>query len=568
MHRRHFLGLGGATLAAASLPAHVARLLAQANAPAAANGPVVEIASGRIRGTLGSGASDGGVRIFKGVPYGASTAGANRFMPPVRPTAWTGVRDAVAYGPRAPQPFRPMIPEIGDALTGSGPMDEDCLRLNVWTPATGAGRRPVMVWFHGGGQRTGSGNSIFYDGAGLARDHDAVVVTVNHRLNAFAHLYLAGVPGTGERFARTSNIGLLDLIAALEWVRDNIGQFGGDPGNVTLFGQSGGGGKTAMLTAMPAASGLFHRAIIMSTLADTAITGLEPERAVQAAELLLMRLGIRAADAARLQQLPVEQLVSALTGGGAAGGGAEAAQPAADLSTRYVPVVDGRTLPRDPFEPGASPLSATIPMMLGSNECEGIPYGNPDAAYWRTEPADAAGLRTQVMQMMRIDAAAADRLITLYRTNRPRDSFGDIAAIMSGDNSALRLSAYEIAEKKVAQGQAPAFMYYFDWRSPVRNGKLRSMHCMELPFVFAHPNLIGFMTGTGPERAELARNMAGAFVAFARAGNPSHPGIPRWDPFTTARRETMVFNTQIRQVNDPYGEERRAMAAIRAGRTA
>src|SRR5688500_6318993 len=182
MNRRHFLGLGGATLAAASLPASVARLLAQ---PPAANGPVVEIASGRIRGAL-----DGGVRIFKGVPYGASTAGANRFMPPIKPQAWTGVRDAIAYGPRSPQPFRPMIPEIGDALTGSGPMSEDSLRLNVWTPATGAGRRLVMIWFHGGGQRTGSGNSIFYDGTALARNHDAVVVTVNHRLNAFAHLWL------------------------------------------------------------------------------------------------------------------------------------------------------------------------------------------------------------------------------------------------------------------------------------------------------------------------------------------------------------------------------------------
>src|SRR5688572_16495171 len=185
-----------------------------------------------------------------------------------------------------------------------------------------------------------------------------------------------------------------------------------------------------MLTAMPAAKGLFHRAIIMSTLADTAITGLEPENAVRAAEMLLMRLGIRPADAARLQQLPAEQIVAALTGGGAAGGGAEAAAPAADISTRYVPVVDGRTLPRDPFAPDASPMSATVPMMTGSNECEGVPYGNPDAAYWRTEPTDAASLRQQVMQTMRIDAAEADRLITLYRTNRPNDSFGDIAAIM------------------------------------------------------------------------------------------------------------------------------------------
>ena len=177
-----------------------------------------------------------------------------------------------------------MIPEIGDALTGSGPMDEDCLRPeSSGRRATGAGQRPVMVWFHGGGQRTGSGNSIFYDGAELARKHDVVAISVNHRLNALGYLWLAGLPGTGERFARTSNLPLLDLVLALEWVRDNVARFGGDPRNVTIFGQSGGGGKTAMLTAFPAAKGLFHRAIIMSTLADTAISGLEPARAVEAA---------------------------------------------------------------------------------------------------------------------------------------------------------------------------------------------------------------------------------------------------------------------------------------------
>ena len=544
--------------AAATLPAGVARLLGQG--PAAASGPVVEINTGRIRGVV-----DGGVRIFKGVPYGASTAGANRFMRPVAPQPWTGVRDAFAYGPRAPQPSRPMIPEIGDALVGSGPMDEDCLRLNVWTPAVGTGRRPVMVWFHGGGQRTGSGNSIFYDGTALARNHDVVVVTVTHRLNAFAHLWLAGIPAAGGQFARTTNIGLIDLVASLEWVRENIAQFGGDPGNVTIFGQSGGGGKTAMLTAMPAARGLFHRAIIMSTLADTAITGLEPERAVEAAELLLSRLGIRPADARQLQQLPAERILAALTGGGVAGGQAGQAGPAADISLRYVPVVDGRTLPRHPFEPDPSPLSATIPMMCGSNECEGIPYGNPNDAYWSSEPTDAASLRERVKQIVRVDDAEADRLIALYRTNRPRDSFGDIAAIMSGDTSALRTSSYTIAERKDVQGQAPVFMYYFNWRSPVRNGKLRTMHCMELPFVFDHPDLISFMTGAGPERAALARNMAAAWVAFARSGDPNHPGIPRWTSFTPTERATMVFNTETRLVNDPWGDERRAMQAARTG---
>jgi para-nitrobenzyl esterase len=222
MNRRAFLHVGSASLLAALARQ---RLFAQAR-------PAVETSSGRIRGT-----EQNGVRVFRGIAYGGDTAGPNRFLPARAPQPWTGVRDATAFGPRAFQPYRPMIPEIGDALTGSGPMSEDCLRLNVWTPAIGTGRRPVMVWFHGGGQRTGSGNSIFYDGQALARAHDVVVVTVTHRLNAFAHLWLAGLRGVSSRFADTTNLGLRDLVLALEWVRDNIRQFGGDAGNVTIFGQ-------------------------------------------------------------------------------------------------------------------------------------------------------------------------------------------------------------------------------------------------------------------------------------------------------------------------------------------
>jgi para-nitrobenzyl esterase len=455
-----------------------------------------------------------------------------------------------------------MIPEIGDALTGSGPMSEDCLHLNIWTPATGVGQRPVMVWFHGGGQRTGSGNSIFYDGRELARKHDVVVVTATHRLNAFAYLWLAGVSATGEQFVDSANLGLRDLVLALEWVRDNIGQFGGDPGNVTIFGQSGGGGKTAMLTGFPAARGLFHRAIIMSTLADTAVTGLAPERAVEAAELMMGRLGIKPSDAARLQTLPAEQILAALTGGGAAGGQAGQAGPAQDLSLRYVPVIDGRTLPAHPFEP-PSELSANIPILTGSNECEGIPYANPEDPYWTSEPTDATSLRERVKQLVRLSDSAADQLIALYRAHRPNETPGDIAAIIAGDTSILRKASYTIAERKFKQGRAPLYLYYFNWRSPVRNGKLRSMHCMELPFVFDHPDLVGFMTGTGADRHDLAKNISEAWVAFARTGNPNHSGIPQWNAWNPTDWPTMVFNRETKAVNDPWGEERRALAEVR-----
>ncbi len=533
--------------------AHVARVLAQARPEAA--GATLEIEAGRIRGVL-----DQGVHVFKGVPYGASTAGQNRFRPARKPQPWSGIRDASAHGPRAHQPFRPMIPEIGDALTGSGPMSEDCLRLNVWTPATGAGRRPVMVWFHGGGQRTGSGNSNFYDGRELARKHDVVVVTTTHRLNAFAYLWLAGVAGTGGRFADCTNLGLRDLVLALEWVRDNIATFGGNPANVTIFGQSGGGGKTSMLTGFPAARGLFHRAIIMSTLSETAITGLAPERAVEAAEIFLSRVGVRAADAGRLLTLPAERLVAALTGGGVAGGQAGRPGPSQDISLRFVPVVDGTTLPAHPFRP-ASDLSATIPILTGSNECEAIPYSNPDDPYWTSEPADDQSLRARLQQIVPMSDDDARRMIALYQSHRPGDTAGDLAAIIAGDTSALRLASYTIAEQKFAQGRAPVYLYRFNWRSPVRRGKLRSMHGMELPFVFDHPDLIQSMTGMGEERYRLASQMSEAWVAFARDGNPNHSRMPQWDAWDPRRLTTMVFDRETSAVDDPWGAERRAMAA-------
>lgn len=554
MNRRRFLHLTAASTTTLLLPRATF-------GQSGASSPVVMTGSGQLRGLI-----QRGVSTFKGIPYGATTAGPNRFMPPVKPQPWTGVRDAVQYGPRAPQPFRPMIPEIGDALTGSGPMSEDCLTLNVWSGSVSqAANRPVMVWFHGGGQRTGSGNSIFYDGAELARKHGVVVVTVNHRLNAFGNLYLTDV--IGGRFAQSSNMGLLDLVQALEWVRDNIAGFGGNPRNVTVFGQSGGGGKTALLQGMPAAKGLFHRAIIMATLADTAITALEPQEASNAAGQFLSRLGITGANADRLQQLSQEEILATLTGGtGRAGGQAGVAAPAGDLSLRIVPVKDGRTLVVHPFDPGASPLTADVPMLCGSNETEGVPYGNPDDPFWKGEITTAEALRAQVTRTLRIDEGEADRVIALYRKNRPSYSVADLALAIAGDNSALRTSAYTIAERKFAQGRAPVFLYFFQWRSPVNNGKLRSMHTMELPFVFDHVDDISFMTGTGADRYPLAEKMAEAWASFARSGNPSHDGLPRWPAFTAADRATMVFDTNSRVVNDPYREERLALQALRERR--
>jgi para-nitrobenzyl esterase len=555
MNRRSFLSLGGGVCAAGALILDSrGRAIAQSSL---GQSRVVETATGRVRGVAMA-----GVQVFKGIPYGASTSGAARFMLPATPQPWTGVREAIAYGPRSPQPFRPMIPEIGDALTGSGPMSEDCLRLNVWTPsAARGGRRPVMVWFHGGGQRTGSGHSIFYDGTALARAQDVVIVTVTHRLNAFGNLYLAEV--LGGKYEQTSNLSMLDLVHALRWVRENIDAFGGNAGNVTVFGQSGGGGKTALLHGMPAAKGLFHKAIIMSTLAETAITALEPHDANEAAERFLSRVGVTKANTQKLHTLTQDELLTALTNGGQAGGQGGIAPSVGDLSLRITPVKDGRTLTVHPFEPVASPLAEGLPLMCGSNETEGVPYGNPEDVFWKGEIATEGELRARVRQLVNVDEKEADRLIALYRKNRPTDNHGDIALVMAADNSPLRTSSYTIAERKFAQG-SPVYMYYFQWRSPVNNGKLRSMHCMELPFVFNHPDDVQFMTGTGSDRSTLAQRMSAAWAAFARAGNPSHDGLS-WPVFNPTERATMVFNNESKVVNDPYGEERRAMKAIRGG---
>ncbi len=383
-------------------------------------------------------------------------------MPPSKPDSWTGVRDALQFGPRSPQGPSALIPEVA-AVDRREPSSEDCLRLNVWSPALGKGHRPVMVWLHGGGYSQGSGAFIIYDGANLAAAR-CLVVTVNHRLNVFGYLYLAEMDG--EKYANSSNVGMLDIVAALEWVRDNIAAFGGDPGNVTIFGQSGGGGKVSTLMAMPSAKGLFHRAIVESA---SAIRGVPKDEATKSAEAYLARLGVKPNQIDDVQKMPAEQLLAAMASGGAAGGGA----------LRLAPVVDGHSLPRNPFDPDAPEISATVPLLIGSVETEvTFMRGTP------LDPMDDVALRMHVKQVLRgADDDSVTRLIDAYRKGRPNISNTDLYLILASD-ATFREGVLTEAERKADQGMAPVYMYYFTWKSPVRDGKLRTFHTLEIPFVF------------------------------------------------------------------------------------
>jgi len=403
-----------------------------------------------------------------------------------------------------------------------------------------------MVWLHGGGYSQGSGSFIIYDGANLACRHDVVVVTINHRLNVFGYLYLAELGG--EKYQQSSNVGMLDIVSSLKWVRDNIADFGGDPNNVTIFGQSGGGGKVSTLMAMPSAKGLFHRAIVQSA---SAIRGVPKDEATSSAEKYLSLLGLKSNQVDELQQLPAEQLVAAMGGGGAAGG----------AGLRLAPVVDDHSLARNPFDPDAPPISANVPLLIGSVETE-VTFirGTP------LDPMNDDGLRAHVKQTLRDDDdPAVGRLIEVYRKGRPGISNTDLYLILASDAS-FRAGVLTEAERKAHGGAAPTYMYYFTWKSPVRDGALRTFHTLEIPFVFDNVDLATAMTGSHQDRYALEDKISGAWVAFARTGNPSHEGIPKWPAFDTRRRATMILDQDCRVVDDPNGSERQALLALEHSR--
>ena len=537
--------------------AHAAANAASAPEPCNSQGPtivasdetnIVETSSGKIRGY-----SRNGIYTFKGIPYGASTEGSARFMAPTKPKPWTGVRSSMQYGWVSPQGPRGGWANDEEAWLFSwndGIQNEDCLRLNVWTPSINDNaKRPVMVWLHGGGFVAGNGQEHpAYDGESLARSGDVVLVSLNHRLGAVGHLDLSQY---GEKFKDSGNVGMLDIVLALEWVRDNISRFGGNAGNVTVFGQSGGGGKVNTLLAMPSAKGLFHRGIVQS---GSMLRGATTERAARLTTQIVAQLNVKPDD---LQTIPYQHLVEVSMSIIAKNrpSGPPDVRRMADL-LGFAPVVDGKNLPVHPYDPTAPAISADIPIMVGTVLNEFVNGINHPEYEMMTE--EEVAKRTANF----FGAQHGPEILKVFNEQHPGEKPFDIYSRMMA--ASVRQGAVTQCERKATQGGAPAYLYWFQWKTPVLDARPRAFHCSEIAFAFDNTARAENMTTNSPEAQSLAKKVSAAWVAFARTGDPNHPGLLQWPKFTTEKCPTMIFNTQCEAKDDPDTVERKAISAAKS----
>ena len=534
---RRDLMQGTSLLLAAAASAVAVTAAAQAQAPTRA--PVLGGGEGQIFWTVETsagkvqGIANGAIKEFKGIPYGAPTGGKNRYLPPKAPAHWSGVRDCIGYGAISPQTPANLASDYArmimwDRNVGPGGMGEDQLNLNVWTPGVNDNRkRPVLVSFHGGGWSTGSGNAPGFDGAQLSRFGDVVVVTVNHRLSSFGYLNLKDL-GAPAEFAFAGVCGVMDMTASLEWVRDNIANFGGDPDRVMIFGQSGGGAKTSVLMGTPAAKGLFHRAAVQS---GSALRVTAADRGAEAAEKFLTKLGIDKKNIGAIQKKSWQELLEAQTHAGAG----------------FSPVLDGAYLPHHPFDPSAPLESQNLPMIVSTTL--------HDAALGLTNfDLDVAGLRKIIASRF---GDKADAIVDSYRKAKPTQTpFLTQAEIFT---DATRRVAIMQAERKAALKRAPAYLYQWDWASSAYDGKFGAVHGTDVSATFHNARDQTLSAGSSQGKL-MADRLASVWVAFAKTGNPNNDTIPNWPAYDANTRATMVFDNTMRVENDYRGAQIKMLA--------
>ena len=505
--------------------------------------PVVTTQQGQVQGL-----EDEGIDSFLGLRYATPPTGERRFKPPVAPAAWQGVYDATAMGAPCMQLYTPSGPVQTDQTRrlqsifptyGEEKIDnEDCLYLNVWTPDASTGSRPVMVWFHGGGYAYGSGNWPVYNGRNLAEKGDVVVVTVNHRLNAFGYLNLAD--RFGEDYAASGNVGNLDLVRSLEWVRDNIAAFGGDPDNITIMGESGGGSKVSHLMAMPSADGLFDKAIVQS---GPGVTSGKPADAAEYAEAILAEAGVE--SIAELNALPAEDLLAAVRR-------ATPADSGFGQGPRFGPIADGTIVPRDPFLPRAPEQSADIPLLIGYNKDEMTLFLAAQPWFGRIDNATldamAQGMGEQVVNV-----------VAAYREMHPDYSPTYIASAALG--ARFVQGTYTLADQQSRTAEAPVYVYRLTWETPVADGMLKAPHTLDIPLMFDNAAESAALVGEGPDTARMAEMMSDAWIAFARTGTPASELLPEWRPYSPADRVVMELDIEPALRVDPEASIRALAAA-------
>ena len=508
---------------------------------------VTETQCGKVRGYM---LRD--IYYFLGMPYGADTSGANRFMPPQRPKHWTDVYPALWWGNSAPQNMENRYENKFASFRDHWNYDdvsEDCLRINVFTPGINDGKkRPVLFWIHGGGFVNGNGiEQDGYNGENFARFGDAVFCSINHRLGPLGFCNLAGVGG----FAASGNVGMLDIVAAFEWVRDNIANFGGDPGNVTIMGQSGGGAKVCILTAMPSAHGLFHKAVVLSGASRKAGEKTYSENLGAA---VVKEAGLSSGDLAKLQAMPWKDFYATATKAQQAA--AKSAGPAAGTSRGFSPVVDGEILPQHPYDPVAAPTAAGVPMIISSVQNEQSPS-------WADSSLESITLE-QVVQKVKERAGfgpslgdKAKDVVDSYVKAFPDRKPVEIWSLVSSN----RESVVELADVKSKQ-PAPVFVNWFTWQPPLFDQRARAFHCVDICFWFYNTDVMLTHTGGGPIPKALSTKMAGALLQFMKTGDPNGPGLPAWPKYSATQGKTMIFDNTSEAKNDPDREARKALRPL------